>query len=170
MCEQINYPEARTKFIESWGEMATNWGVNKTMGAIHGMLLLTNKPVCCETIMNELDVSKSNVNINLRSLIEWGLVFKHEGENERKDYYTAEKNLWKVFIRIIQQRKKKELDPMIALLTELKAVQPCCENSKEFCNTIDELKHISQKADSALQLIVNSESNFLVSSFVKMIR
>jgi DNA-binding transcriptional regulator GbsR (MarR family) len=170
MCEQITYPEARTKFIESWGDLAPDWGVSKTMGSIHALLLISNKPMCCEEVMKELDLSKSNVNINLRTLMEWGLIYKNDGNNERKDYYYAEKNLWKVFIKIVQQRKKKELDPMIALLGELKELEPCCDNSKEFCNTIDELKNFSSRADSALQMIVNSESNFLVSSFVKMIR
>lgn len=166
----MEYCDAKDKFVKAWGELATNWGVNKTMGLIHGMLLISEKSVCVECIMTYLDVSKSNVIINLKVLQDWGLVYKVSEQGERKDYYVAEKNTWKMFLNIVEHRKKKELEPLKSLLLEMKTVSPSCSESQELCNIIKELDHFTKKVDCVLDNLVKSESSFLLQSFIKMVR
>ncbi len=166
----MEYQEGKGKFIKTWGELGTNWGINKTMGQIHGLLLISISELTTDDIMSELKISRGNVNMNLRSLVEWGLIVKVEKDGDRKDYYAAIKDIWTVFRHIIKKRKEKELHPMIHLLEELEALQPLDDKSVEFIKMMDELSLFSNKADKALDNLVNSKANILVSSYMKFMR
>ncbi len=166
----MDYVDAKDKFIKSWGELATDWGVNKTMGLIHGLLLISEKPICSESIMSYLNLSKSNVTTNLKTLKDWGLVYNCQETKDRKEHYIAEKNTWKIFLKIVEHRKKKELDPLKTLLIEMKSVQPECSQSSELCNIIKELEHFTHKVDSVLDTVIKSESSFFMQTFMKMVR
>ncbi len=166
----MEYTEGKEKFIKTWGELGTNWGINKTMGMIHGLLLIEVEPLSCDQIMEELDISRGNVNMNTRTLVEWGLIHKKERQGTRKEFFVAEKDIWKVFKSIIKKRKEKELHPMIHLLDEVSPMKPIDEKSAEFIKMMQELSLFSHKADKALDNLVNSKSNILVSSYLKLIK
>ena len=166
----MHYEEGRSKFIKTWGELGTNWGINKTMGQIHGLLLTSINELTTDDIMKTLHISRGNVNMNLRSLVEWQLIKKVEREGDRKDYYAAEKDIWTVFRHIIRKRKEKELHPMIHLLEEVSVIQPTDEDSKEFIKMMNELSLFSNKADKTLDNLVSSKANILVSSYMKFMR
>ncbi len=165
-----SFTEAKQQFIQNWGNMATHWGVSKTMGMVHALLLIANKPLHVDELAQELGISRSNANMSVRSLLDWNIVYKTGCCGERKEFYVAEKNLWKVFIQIIEQRKSKELDPMISMLQDLSHVQANCPESAEFVKVMQDLGHFSKKADNALDNIIKSESSFLMQSFIKMMR
>jgi len=108
--------------------------------------------------------------MNLRELIDWGLVHKVLVKGERKEFFEAEKDFWKVFQLIISRRKKKELDPMIKLLEQSACVEAKCPESDEFCKVIKELEHFSKKAEKVLDLFVTNENSILSSTLMKMMR
>jgi DNA-binding transcriptional regulator GbsR (MarR family) len=162
--------EAKEKFINEWGCLSSNWGICKTMGQLHALLLVTSKEICAEDIMHKLQISRGNVNMNLRALIDWGLVYKVNKIGERKDYFEAEKDIWKVFKQIVKHRKKKELEPMVKVLNELDGMEANCDESNEFCRMVRELKLFSEKADSSLEAICESKNNWLLQSYIKMLR
>lgn len=166
----MEYQEGKIKFIKTWGELATNWGINKTMGQIHGLLLISTTEMTTDEVMAELHISRGNVNMNLRSLVEWQLIRKVEKEGDRKDYYAAEKDIWNVFRHIIKKRKEKELHPMIHLLEEVSGIQSTDEKSAEFNKIMNELSLFSNKADKTLDNLVSSRANILVSSYMKFMR
>ena len=161
--------EAQERFVTEWGKLSSNWGVNKAMGQIHALLLISPCCVTADDIMNQLEMSRGNVNINLKTLTHWGLIQKVVKKGNRKDFYKAEKDLWKVFQLIIQHRKRKELDPLLSLIKEMAPVEPKCEESLEFCRVLKELEMFSSKIDRALKLMLNSESNWLTKSMSRMI-
>lgn len=115
--------EAKQQFISSWGAFGTQWGINRTMAQIHALLLVSIDPLTQDEIMEELSISRGNVNMNIRDLVGWGLVDRVIIAGERKEFFTAEKDIWKVATQIIKERKKRELDPMIKLLTQLENVE-----------------------------------------------
>jgi len=161
--------EAQERFVTEWGKLSSNWGVNKAMGQIHGFLLISP---CCATsdqIMESLEMSRGNVNINIKSLSHWGLVQKENRRGCRKDYYKAEKDLWKVFQLIIEHRKRKELDPLLSLIKEMSHLKPKCEESDEFCKVLKEMEYFSVKVDNALNLLLNSKTNWLTKPLSRMI-
>ncbi|MEL6989545.1 MAG: transcriptional regulator, partial [Bacteroidota bacterium] len=129
-----------------------------------------SKPMNEDAIMHTLDISRGNSNTNLRSLLEWGLVYKSGKNDCRKDYYTAEKDMWKVFQKIILMRKRKELDPLLEVLSEISNVEAKCSDSDEFCNVVKDLTVFSNKADKSLSSLMNSENNWFASAFIKMMR
>ena len=101
--------EAQEKFIQSWGTLGSHWGINRTMAQVHALLLIAAKPLAAQEIMDALKISSGNANMNIRALIDWGLVFKELKPGERKEFFVAEKDMWEVIRKIIIQRKKKPI-------------------------------------------------------------
>lgn len=161
---------ARNKFIDTWGQMASSWGISKTMAQIHGLLLISTKPLNTDQLMDNLDISRGNVHCNLAELQEWELIRKSKMEGCRKDYYEAEKDIWTVFTKIVKQRKKRELEPIINVLDELRKLDCNCEGSSEFCKIIEDVHLFSVKTDNALENIATAKSSWLINNYLKMVR
>lgn len=166
----MDFKDGKDKFIQSWGALGSSWGINRTMAQIHALLLISPEALCAEEVMEELKISRGNANMNLRALIDWGLVFKELKPGERKEYFVAEKDMWEVVKNIITQRKKKELEPMLKVLDEIASVDGDDPRAEEFKKVIREIKLFSSKADSTLDTLVKSDSNWFVGTFLKMIR
>jgi len=162
--------EGKQQFIDSWGRLGISWGVNKTMGQVHALLLIAHQPLCADEIMTKLKISRGNVNMNTRALIDWGLVHKKFVQGERKEFFIAEKDVFKMFKSVIEMRKKKELDPMVQVLNDISKVEAGCPESEEFCRVVRDLQHFSSKAESALNNVTSSESNWLFGTFMKLMR
>lgn len=162
--------EKKDKFIQSWGTIGSNWGINRTMAQIHALLLTSAKPLSALEIKQELKISVGNANMNIRALIDWGLVHKELIPGERKEFFIAEKDMWEVVKRIIIQRKKKELEPILRMLNDISEVEVTDKDSEEFAKTINELALYSKKVDSTLDTLINADSNWFVGTFMKMIR
>ena len=107
------------KFILHWGEMGTRWGVNRTVAQIHALLFLANEPLTAEDIAETLAVARSNVSNSLKELQSWGLVKVGHVMGDRRDHFTALQDVWEIFRVILEERKRREIDPTIALLGEL---------------------------------------------------
>ena len=162
--------EGKRQFIEAWGKLGINWGTNKTMGQVHALLMMTPNPICSDEIMEQLEVSRGNVCTNTRTLIDWGLVHKKFKKGERKEYFTAEKDVVRIFKAVISQRKKKELDPMLKVLEDIKCVEGGCEESDEFCKVVNGLHQFSTQADRALVNLINTDSKWLLSTLMRFMR
>ena len=112
--------QQKEKFYQAWGSLGSNWGINKTMAQIHALLLATEKALSTEDIMQQLKISRGNTNMNLRALMDWGLVHKELVSGERREYFVAEKDIWKVSRLIARERRKRELEPVLKILDELR--------------------------------------------------
>ena len=139
--------EAKKQFISSWGAFGTHWGINKTMAQIHALLMISAEPVTQDDLMDQLSISRGNVNMNIRDLINWGLVDRVIIPGERKEYFTAEKDIWKVATQIIKERKKRELEPMLKLLDQLEDVDgdKKDKNVKQFVDTVSGIKKFGRR-------------------------
>lgn len=162
--------EGREKFIQSWGVIGSNWGINRTMAQIHALLLIAPESLSAEDVMEDLQISRGNANMNLRELIDWGLVYKELKPGERKEYFRAEKDMWDVVKKIIVRRKKKELEPMLKVLNELDSIEGDTDEAEEFKKVLQDIKLFSAKADSTLDSLVKSKNNWFVGTFMKMMK
>lgn len=106
------HEEALEQFILLWGEMASAWGINKTMAQIHALLYAEADPLDTDAIMEQLDISRGNANMNLRNLLQWQLIHKVHFKGKRKDFYTAEKDVWNIVSTIIRERQQREIAPI----------------------------------------------------------
>ena len=119
--DAARHHEVVDSFVEFWGTMASNWGINRTMAQIHALLYCTEEPLNTDDIMARLEISRGNANMNLRSLTDWELVTKTRLSGSRKDYYVAEKDVWLVMLRIIKERQRREITPVREKLRDCRA-------------------------------------------------
>lgn len=114
---------ARQHFIAAWGDMASAWGISKTMAQVYALLYVSTEPLDMDHIMAELDISRGNASMTLHRLMEWGLASKAERpeRDSRKDYYSAEKDVWALTLKVIRERNEKEIQPVMHHLTEIAA-------------------------------------------------
>ena len=164
--------EAKQQFISSWGTFGTHWGINRTMAQIHALVLVSADPMTQDDIMEELTISRGNTNMNIRELINWGLVERVILSGERKEFFSAEKDIWKVVRQIVKERKKRELDPMLKLLDQLEEVEgdKRDKNIKTFVETISGIKRLGKQADKTLDVMIRAEENWFVGSLVKFFK
>lgn len=116
----FDIPQARA-FILHWGEMGTHWGVNRSVAQIHALLYLSDRPVHAEEISETLGLARSNVSTGVKELQSYGIIRRTHVEGDRRDHFIAETDLWEMLIRIVSERKKREIDPTIATLRQLSA-------------------------------------------------
>jgi DNA-binding transcriptional regulator GbsR (MarR family) len=123
------------KFILHWGEMGTRWGINRTVAQIHALLYLSPEPLHAEDIARLLSVARSNVSSSLRELQSWGIVRIAHVLGDRRDHFESLKDVWQMFQIIVEERKRREVDPTIAMLktceSELQATAPADTYTKE---------------------------------------
>ena len=164
--------EAKKKFINSWGALGTHWGINRTMAQIHALLLVSPYPLTQDDIMEQLHISRGNVNMNVRDLVSWGLVERKIISGERKEHFVADKDIWKVATQIIKERKKRELEPMLKLLSQLEILDEDKKNKevKQFKDMVGEIQKLGTQVDKILDLLIKSESNWMSSSLLKLIK
>lgn len=117
--EAINLTPAMQGFILHWGEMGSRWGINRTVAQIHALLYLSEKPLNAEQIADTLSVARSNVSNSLKELQGWGIVKVVHVLGDRRDHFESMKNVWEMFTAILDERKKRECDPTLAVLRDL---------------------------------------------------
>jgi DNA-binding transcriptional regulator GbsR (MarR family) len=113
----LNSPTAQ-KFVLHWGEMGTRWGVNRTVAQIHALLFLAARPLNAEDIVETLGVARSNVSNSLKELQSWKLVRVTHVLGDRRDHFTALQDVWDIFRVIVEERKRREIDPTLTVLRE----------------------------------------------------
>jgi DNA-binding transcriptional regulator GbsR (MarR family) len=106
------------RFVVHWGEMGTRWGVNRTVAQVHALLYLSARPLHAEAIAGTLGVARSNVSTSLRELQGWGVVRVVHTLGDRRDHFESLKDVWEMFRIIVQERKKREADPTLAMLRD----------------------------------------------------
>lgn len=114
----LDHPDAKA-FVLHWGEMGTHWGVNRSVAQVHALLYLSEKPIDADAIVEGLGLARSNVSGALKELQGYGIVRRVHVEGDRRDHFIAEADLWDMLMRIVAERKRREIDPTIALLAEL---------------------------------------------------
>src|SRR5438552_6459200 len=108
----------RQKFVLHWGEMGTRWGINRTVAQIHALLYVSEKPLPAEAIAETLAVARSNVSTSLKELQGWGIVKMVHVMGDKRDHFESMKDVWEMFRVVLDERKKRELDPTLAMLRE----------------------------------------------------
>lgn len=147
------FEAARTLFVRRWGEMGTTWGISRSMAEIHALLFLSSEPLCTDDVMEQLQVSRGNASVNLRALVDWGLISRVHHKGDRKEYFVSLTNVWQMFETITRQRKRREVEPIIEAIERCRdmvadrsdrsattaAYRERLDNMLEFLNAISSL-------------------------------
>ncbi|MCC5912974.1 MAG: hypothetical protein JJU46_01255 [Balneolaceae bacterium] len=142
-----NHNQAIEQFILLWGEMASAWGINRTMAQIHALLYAESEPLDTDAIMEQLNISRGNANMNLRSLIQWQLIQKVHFKGQRKDYYTAEKDVWNIVSVVIRERQLREVAPI------KESLQECLANFDENSEGSEDEQEFRERIESFIEFL-----------------
>lgn len=167
----MKYEEAKQQFLQTWGKLGSEWGINRTMAQVHALLLISPKPLSTEDIMEDLKISRGNANMNLRELINWTLIYKELVPGERKEYFTAEKNIWEIARRIASERKRREIEPVKQVLNKLKDVEgdKKKEEIKEFTEMMGQLSNFVSKMDKSVDMMIKADENWFFGTLFRLI-
>jgi len=154
---------ARDIFIEGWGRLGTTWGISKVMAEIYALLYLRPEPMTLEDMSEKLMTSRSNISLNVRGLVDLGVVKKVIVRGDRKDYYTSEDDIGKVAKLLAVAKKKKELDPAIEIVEKaLAAADADADQGEErrfLTERLAELKRHMDFVDALFQSFVGGEAD-----------
>jgi len=164
--------EAKLKFIEAWGKLGSEWGINRTMAQVHALLLITPDSMTTEEIMETLSISRGNANMTLRDLIGWGLVEKQHKAGERKEYFYADKDTWNIARQVAKERRKRELDPVIKILDELSKVEGDVKDPafKTFNQSVTDINKLAKNVDKTLETMLKAEESWFWGSILKIFK
>lgn len=156
--------EAQDRFVAVWGQMGAAWGISRTMAEVHALLFITGRPMNTDDIMERLQISRGNASMSLRALLDWGTVSRTHKRGDRKEYFVAEQDVWAMFRAIVRERMKREVDPMLAALFEIRdmtsieggrAAIPADERTLEHNKRLDELLGFFQTIEKLSQRFVS---------------
>ncbi len=134
------------KFILHWGEMGTRWGINRTVAQIHALLFISQKPLNAEDISQALGVARSNVSNSLKELQGWGIVKRVHVMGDSRDHFESMKDVWEMFRVVLDERKKREIDPTERVLRECIAQAEKDQETDEY--TKQKLRELSEFFDT----------------------
>ncbi len=168
----MKYQDAKAHLIQAWGNLGHSWGLNKTMAQIHALLMISPKPLSTEEIMEDLSISRGNANMNIRALLDWGIVSRISVPGERKEYFKSEKDTWALARQVARERRKRELEPIIRVLREVSDVQggESAEQTREFKKVVKELRGFAEKSDALLETFIRAEESWFWNSVMKLMK
>ena len=164
--------EARDEFVTQWGAIGTAWGINRTMAQVHALLITAGHLLSTDDIMEELRISRGNAHKNLRDLVSWGLIRSVVRKGERKEFFEAEKSVWKMFCIILRERRRRELRPAQAALQECAARTKGLKGAEAvaFNQQIKALSDFLELADGVITKISRSEQSSMVPWALKFLK
>ncbi len=167
----MEFREAKDKFIQAWGALGSQWGINKTMAQIHALLMVSAEALSMEEIMEELHISRGNASMNLRALMDWGIVYKEYKQGERREFFTAEKDLDELAVKIARERSKREIKPALKVLKEVSAIKNAnTAETKHFAEQTRKLYDFVLKADNMIEKATEYKDNWLAKLVMKIMR
>ncbi|EAQ38652.1 hypothetical protein MED134_12166 [Dokdonia sp. MED134] len=167
----MEFDQAKNKFIQTWGALGTQWGINKTMAQIHALLMVSPEALSMEDIMGELYISRGNASMNLRALIDWGIIFKEYKTGERREYFVAESNIDELARKIAKERSKREIKPTLRVLQEVSSIEGTgTTEAAHFKTKTAELYEFVSRADSMLEKITDYKESWITKTIMKLMK
>ncbi len=170
----MNLDDAKRRFLEGWGTLGSAWGVSRTMAQVHALLLIAPGALSAEDVMAALQISRGNANLNLRALIDWGIVRKELRPGERREFFAAEKDIYRVATLILKERRRRELEPLLRVLHDVQTVEAAepaqAAEAKEFAKVIDAISAFADRADKAADTLIRADENWFLNTFFKLLR
>ncbi|HEY5893049.1 MAG TPA: transcriptional regulator [Chthoniobacterales bacterium] len=163
---------ARDEFVAQWGAIGNAWGINRTMAQIHALLITAPAPMSTDEVMDDLKISRGNANGNLRELVSWGLIRSVLRRGDRKEYFEAEKDVWKMFCAITRERRRREVSPAIDVLRNVVARSASIESpaAAAFNEQVATILSFLETADSVMEKVARSEQNSILPWALKFLK
>ncbi len=163
--------QSKQKFIDTWGALGSDWGINKSVAQVQALLLVSDTALSTDDIMEALKISRGNANMSLRQLMDYGIIYKKVVAGERKEFFVAEKDVWKWAMRIAMMRKQKEINPVLAILKDLKNDTKSNKTAegKEFNKMVSEIQSFTDQISTMADKVFESNRGELLLKLLKVI-
>jgi DNA-binding transcriptional regulator GbsR (MarR family) len=164
--------QVRDAFIAQWGTLGPLWGITRSMAQLHAALLSADEPRTTDDLMEMLGISRGNANTHLRELASWGLVRSVHVKGDRKEYFEAEKGVWKIFCIIARERKRREIDPALEVLRDCVARTKGMRTreGKGFHALLAELADFVATANGILDRAAARQESAVIPALLKLFR
>ncbi|HEX8373483.1 MAG TPA: transcriptional regulator [Chthoniobacterales bacterium] len=164
--------QARDEFVSQWGAIGNAWGINRTMSQIHALLITAPFAMTTDEVMEELKISRGNANGNLRELVSWGLIRSVVRKGERKEYFEAEKDVWKMFCTITRERRRREISPAIEVLQNVADKTEALEGTEaaQFTAQMNALLNFLQTADNVMEKVARADQSVVLPWALKFLK
>jgi len=168
----MEFAEAKNKFIQTWGALGSQWGINKTMAQIHALLMVAPGALSMEEIMEELHISRGNASMNLRALMDWGIIYKELKPGERREFFIAEKDLDELAVKVAQERSRREIKPALKVLKEVStaSISDTSAEAKQFKSQTAKLYDFVLKADNMIEKVTEFKDNWIGRLVMKIMK
>ena len=162
----------KSNLYRTGGVLGTQWGINRTMAQIHALLLVSPEALSADEIMQELQISRGNTNMNVRELMDWGIVEKVLKPGERKEFFFAEKDIWGVAMRIIKERKRREVEPILEGMNQLKVIEgdPKDPEIKTFLEVVNDIQKFADQASRVVDNMVKMDEHWFTGTLLKIFK
>ncbi len=168
--------DAKNMLVRRWGEMGGYWGISRTMAEIHALLFVTKEPLCTDDIMARLHVSRGNASMNLRALVDWGLIQRAHKLGDRKEYFVADTDVWHMFETITRERRRREVEPIVATIDRcITSAEATADGDageagekREFVRRLKELRDFLTTMGALFELVLQYGSGGMT-QFAKML-
>ncbi len=171
----MNVTPLKQRFILHFGEMGSRWGINRTVGQIYALLYVSDKPLNADDIVQALGLSRSNVSMGLKELQSWRLVRSQHLPADRREYFTAPEDIWEIFRVLIEERRKREIDPTLTMLRDALMEEPSTVEDQYAARRmrdmhemielttrwVDDVQHLPQKTAVQLMKLGGNVTKFL---------
>jgi DNA-binding transcriptional regulator GbsR (MarR family) len=167
---KMELQEAKQQFIDTWGALGSEWGINKSVAQVHALLLSASNPMSTDEIMEKLIISRGNANMSIRQLVDYGIVYKKHIAGDRKEYFIAEKDVLKWAMKIAVMRKQKELDPVMDILRKNKknTEKDKTQEGKEFHKTVKDIQVLTDQLETIANKLFNTSGGDLLLKLIKL--
>jgi len=159
----MNLPPLVQSFVLHFGEMGSRWGINRTVGQIYALLYVSPDPLCGEQIAEALGISRSNVSMSLRELQVWNLVLLKHIPGDRRDFFTTPDDVWQILRTLVEERKKREVDPTLTVLRELLMEKPKNQADRFAQKRLAEMESLIEQLTNWYNDVKKLETDRLVS-------
>jgi len=130
--------------IAHFGEMGSRWGLNRTLGQMYALIVLTKQALNADQISEALQISRSNVSMGLKELKSWNLIKLQHIQGDRKEYFSAPKDIWEIARTLIIERRKRELDPTLTTFRNALLEEPANNNDQYTQQRVQEMHDLME--------------------------
>jgi DNA-binding transcriptional regulator GbsR (MarR family) len=138
----MNLPPLCEAFVLHFGEMGSRWGINRTVGQIYAVLFVAERPLCADDIVERLGISRSNVSMGLKELQAWNLLRQRSVANDRREFFSTPDDIYAIVRTLVEERKKREIDPTLTVLRELLMRKPDSEAERHAQSRMREMHEL----------------------------
>ena len=145
--------QSKTLFIRRWGEMGPYWGISRTMAELHALLYVSTRPLCTDDVMGQLQISRGSASMNLRALLDWGLIRRVHKAGDRKEYFVGETEVWAIFETIASQRKRREVEPILEVIKRCRDMVASAPGRSRVSDDDEELTIYRERLEAMLAFL-----------------